>query len=346
MRQYSAPADFGSWAYPRGLFLYGEYLVYQRTKNPAYLSFVKGWVDSHLDSDNHLKNKLDSLDSMLAGNLLVVLYRETKDERYHTAATQIRERLNTYPRTHEGAFWHADNASRQWQTWLDGIYMSMPLLVRYGETFNDSQYANDEATKQFDLYQKHVNDAKTGLLYHAYDESGQQPWADPVTHHSSQFWCRAIGWYGMALVDVLEILPKNHPRRPEMIGLVKQLARAYAKFQDPQSGLWFEVVDRGDLPDNWLETSSSSMYTYMISRAVERGYIDKEYQKVADKGYRGVLASITRNPDGTISMPNICEGTNVGDLDFYLGRARHTNDLHGLGAFIIMNEQMRKTKKK
>jgi unsaturated rhamnogalacturonyl hydrolase len=346
MRQYSAPADFGSWAYPRGLFLYGEYLVYKRTNNPAYLSFIKGWVDSHLDSDNHLKNKVDSLDSMLAGNLLIALYSETKDERYHTAATQIRERLNTYPRTHEGAFWHADNASRQWQTWLDGIYMSMPLLVRYGETFNDREYANDEATKQFELYQKHVNDAKTGLLYHAYDESGQQPWADPVSHHSSQFWGRAIGWYGMALVDVLEILPKDHPRRPQLIALVKQLAKAYARFQDPQSGLWFEVVDRGDLPDNWLETSSSSMYTYMISRAVDRGYIGKEYQKVADKGYRGVLASITRNADGTISMPNICEGTNVGDLAFYLARARHTNDLHGLGAFIIMNEEMRKSEKR
>ena len=342
MRQFNSPADFGSWAYPRGLFLWGEYLVYKRTNNPAYLNFIKGWVDSHLDSDGHLKPKLDSLDSMLSGNLLIALFRETKDERYHTAATQIRERLNTYPRTHEGAFWHADNPSRAWQTWLDGIYMSMPLLVRYGETFNDSQYANDEATKQFDLYQKHVNDPKTGLLYHAYDESGQQPWADPVTHHSSQFWCRAIGWYGMALVDVLEILPKNHPRRPELIGLVKQLAKAYQRFQDPQSGLWFEVVDRGDLADNWLETSSSAMYTYMLSRAVERGYIGKEYQKVADKGYRGVLASIARNPDGTISMPNICEGTNVGDLEFYLNRARHTNDLHGIGAFIIMNEQLRK----
>jgi unsaturated rhamnogalacturonyl hydrolase len=343
MRQFRSPEDFGSWAYPRGLFLYGEYLVYKRTGNPAYLQFIKGWVDSHLDGEGNLKHKVDNLDSMLAGNLFIMLYRETKDERYHHAAAGIRERLNTYPRTHEGAFWHA--TTRPWQTWLDGIYMSMPLLVRYGELFNDSQYANDEATRQFILYEKHVNDAATGLLYHAYDESGQQPWADPVTHHSPEFWCRAIGWYGMALVDVLEILPHDHPQRPQLIALVQQLAKAYKRFQDPESGLWFEVVNRGDLPDNWLETSSSSMYTYMISRAVERGYIDKEYEQVAEKGYRGVLASITRNTDGSIEMPNICEGTNVGDLAFYLTRARHTNDLHGLGAFIIMNEQLRKTDK-
>jgi unsaturated rhamnogalacturonyl hydrolase len=125
------------------------------------------------------------------------------------------------------------------------------------------------------------------------------------------------------------------------VALVQQLVKAYAKYQDPETGLWFEVVNRGDLSDNWLETSSSSMYTYTISRAVERGYVSRDYDRNAQKGYRGVLASITRNPDGTIAMPNICEGTNVGDLAFYLGRARHTNDLHGLGAFIIMNEQMR-----
>ena len=339
MREFRTPADFGSWAYPRGLFLYAEYLVYKRTGDRAYLDFIKGWADSHIDADGNLKHNLDSLDSMLAGNLFIVLYRETKDEHYRHAAASIRERLNTYPRTKEGAFWHA--TSRQWQTWLDGIFMSMPLLARYGQQFNDSQYANDEVTKQVLLYAKHLNDPPSGLMYHAYDESGQQLWADPTTHHSAEFWCRAIGWYGMALVDVLDIIPQDHPQRAQLVELVQQLVKAYAKYQDPETGLWFEVVNRGDLPDNWLETSSSSMYTYTISRAVDRGYVGKEYEKYAQKGYRGVLASITRNPDGTIAMPNICEGTNVGDLAFYLARSRNTNDLHGLGAFIIMNEQMR-----
>src|SRR5207248_445952 len=115
---------------------------------------------------SRLKHGLDNLDSMMAGNLFVILYRETKDDRYKRAATQIRERFDTYPRTKEGAFWHG--STRQWQTWLDGIFMSMPLLVRYGQTFNDSQYADDEATKQILLYAKHQNDPKTGLMFHAY----------------------------------------------------------------------------------------------------------------------------------------------------------------------------------
>ena len=338
---YQNPADFGAWAYPRGLFLYGEYLVYKRTGNPRYLNFIKGWADSQLDSAGNYTRKIDSLDAMESANLFVLLYRETKDERYQRAAAAFRERFNTYPRTKDGAFWHG--TGRPWQTWLDGTFMSLPLLVRYGQTFNDSQYANDEAAKQFILYAKHSSDSATGLMYHAYDESGEQKWADPVMHRSSQFWGRAMGWYGVALVDVLDSIPQDHPQRPELIALVQQLVKAYTRFQDPQTGLWYEVVDRGDLPENWLETSSSAMYTYTISKAVERGYVGKEYEKAAQKGYRGVLASITRNPDGTISMPNICEGTNVGDLDFYLKRARHTNDLHGVGAFLIMNEQMRKS---
>jgi len=338
---YHNPADFGPWSYQRGLFLYGEYLVYKRTANPAYREFIKAWVDSYLDADGKLNHGLDNLDSMMAGNLFIILYRETKDDRYKRAATQIRERFDTYPRTKDGAFWHG--SARQWQTWLDGIFMSMPLLVRYGQTFNDSEYANNEAAKQILLYAKHSNDPKTGLMYHAYDESGQQPWADPATHHSPEFWGRAMGWYGVATVDILDMMPQDHPQRAQLVAQLRQLVKAYAKYQDPQTGLWFEVVNRGDLADNWLETSSSAMYTYTISRAVERGYVSKDFDKFAQKGYRGVLASITRNPDGTIVMPNICEGTNVGDLDFYLGRARRTNDLHGLGAFLIMNEHMRKS---
>src|SRR6185437_8080870 len=147
--------------------------------------------------------------------------------------------------------------------------MSMPLLVRYGETFNDSQYANDEATKQFDLYQKHVNDPATGLLWHAYDESGQQPWADPKTHHSAEHWARAIGWYAMTLINVLDVIPKNPPHRDELIKILQQLATAFERYQDKNTGLWYQVVDKGSVPGNWLETSASRMYTYALWMGVK-----------------------------------------------------------------------------
>jgi unsaturated rhamnogalacturonyl hydrolase len=205
--------------------------------------------------------------------------------------------------------------------------------------FGDSQYGNDEAAKQLLIYASHLNDPKTGLMFHAYDESGASTWADPVTHHSAEFWCRAMGWFGMTLVEVLETLPKNHPKRAQLISQVKQLVKAWANYQDKKTGLWYQVVDKGQMPDNWLETSSSSMYSYVTAMAVERGYVARSYMNVAKKGYNGVLTKISKGPDGLTNITDICEGTNVSDLAYYFARKRNTNDFHGLGAFLIMNEK-------
>jgi mannose-6-phosphate isomerase-like protein (cupin superfamily) len=245
--------------------------------------------------------------------------------------------LNTYPRTEDGGFWHAAGASRQHQLWGDGVFMSIPFLVRYGRLFGDVAYADDEAAKQLIVYASHLHSPE-GLLYHAYDESGAAPWADPATHHSAEFWCRAMGWFGMTLIDVLDVLPASDPKRPQLISILQDLVRGLTKYQDSQTGLWYQVVDKGSTPGNWLETSSSSMFSYVISVAASKGYVDRKYDAVARKGYRGVLTTITLAPDGLTNISDICEGTNVGDLAFYLARKRNANDFHGLGAFLIMNE--------
>jgi unsaturated rhamnogalacturonyl hydrolase len=333
------PAQLGGWGYQVALYLYGMYLVYQRTGEKILLAYIQGWVDKHVDESGIIDRKITALDYMLPGNLLLILYKETEKQKYRVAAQTIRTTFDTYPRTEDGGFWHA--LSRQHQLWLDGMYMSMPFLVRYGAAFDESRYTLDEAAKQLLIYASHLNDPSTGLMFHAYDESGTQPWADKSTHHSGIFWCRAIGWFGMALVDVLEIMPKNHPRREDLIKQVRQLASAYEKFQDPTTGLWYEVVNRGELPENWHETSSSCMYTYMLSRGVQRGYLPKHFSAVADKGYKGVLSQLSLDDRGKAHIANICEGTNVGDLAFYLARPHSSDDFHGLGAFLIMNEQLR-----
>ena len=343
LKRYPTADSLKGWGYAKSLYLYGVYLVYLRTKDKRYLAHIKDWVDLHVDETGTINRPINALDYMLPGNLLLILYRETKQEKYKLAAAHIRRTFDTYPRTHDGGFWHADTKSREWQLWADGVFMSLPFLVRYGQMFNDLAYANDEATKQLLIYASHLSDPQTGLLFHAYDESGTQAWADPVTHHSHYFWCRAIGWYAMALIEVLDILPANHPNRPKLIALVQQLVKAFARFQDKQTGLWYQVVDKGDVAENWLETSSSSMYTYAIWLAVKRGYVNKSYRDVARKGYKGVLTKLSTGPDGLTNLIDICEGTNVGDLAYYFARKRNENDFHGLGAFLIMNEQLRTT---
>ncbi|HKE56365.1 MAG TPA: glycoside hydrolase family 88 protein [Pyrinomonadaceae bacterium] len=349
MKRLPTVKDLGVWNYPRGLYLYGQYLVYRRTHDPRYLQYLKEWVDSHVDANGVVTNtaadgkvnevKFESLDNMLPGNLLLLLYKETKEQKYKLAAERIRKRFDTYPRTKDGGFWHATNKTREWQLWGDGVFMSMPFLIRYGKIFGDAKYTNDEASNQLLIYASHLNDPKTGLMFHAYDESGQSTWADPVTKHSAEIWCRAMGWFGMTLIEVLELLPKDHPKRPQLIAQVKQLVTAWAKYQDQKTGLWYQIVDKGQDPANWLETSSSSMYSYVIAMAAQRGYVDKSYLNVARKGYNGVLNKISLGSDGLTNLIDICEGTNVADLSYYFGRKRLTNDLHGLGAFLIMNEK-------
>ncbi|MFI1068392.1 glycoside hydrolase family 105 protein [Streptomyces puniciscabiei] len=339
MARYT-PATIGGWSYPVGLYLYGQYLVYRRTHDPRLLAYIKAYVDRFVRGDGTIDQSFDSLDSMQAGRLLVILHHETGQDRYRKAALRIRDRLNSYPRTSDGGFWHADTSSRAHQLWADGAYMVNPFLVEYGREFRDSAYTNDEAARQLSVYGGHLQVAD-GLLRHAYDESKSASWADPATGLAPEHWCRAVGWYAMALVNVLDAIPADQVRRPQLLGSLRTLASALEKYQDPASGRWFQVMDKGSRPDDWTETSCSSMFAYALSRGVQQGYLDPHFNAVARRGYQGVLARLSVGADGRTNLADISVGTNVGDYAYYVGRPRATNDFHGLGAFLIMNEQLR-----
>lgn len=344
IKDHPTPASLGKWGYTAGLTLYAMEEVYRRTHDARYLRYIRAWADAHVSSEGKIDNPINTLDDMLPGLLMLSLYRDTGESRYKIAAQTIRKRYDSYPRTQDGGFWHGTNAEYQHQLWLDGMYMSMPFLVHYGEVFGNRKYAYREAAKQLLIYARHLNDPKTGLLYHAYDESGMQPWAEPRSRHSSFFWARSIGWYGMALVEVLETMPKSDPARARLVALVRQLVGAFQRFQDSRTGLWYNVVDKSEQPGNWLETSASAMYIYIVSKSVERGYVSSKYSRVACRGYRGILMQLSTEPDGNVSISNICAGTVVGELPYYLKRPRNTNDIHGIGPFLLMNEQMRRAR--
>jgi len=326
------------WQYALGLYLYAQYQVYRRTGDERYLKYIQVWTDRFVAEDGGMyPETFDSLDYMMPGRVLNVLHRETGDERYEIAARTIRARLDDYPRTSDGGLWHA--VSYHHQLWADGAFMVAPFLAEFGREFDDAEYTDEESGKQLVVYASHLQQGN-GLLKHAYDESRQMVWADPDTGLAPESWCRAVGWFGLATIDVLEVLPEDHARRPELLQILGDLVAGYAEFQDPDSGLWFEVVDRGDMENNWTETSCSSMYTYTVSRAVEQGWVDADYQDVADRGYAGVLGRISIGEDGLTRLTDIVVGTNVGDYRYYVDRTRAVNDFHGLGAFLLMNEQM------
>jgi unsaturated rhamnogalacturonyl hydrolase len=338
------------WGYWNGFTLSAIYRVYLRTQNASYLQFIKSWADAVVDASGNVTTTITSLDLVQPGLVLMLLYENTQTAKYQVGPKAIRTYLNTYPTTADGGFWHMTKGTSASSTlgvdqlWLDGTYMSTPFLMKYGTLFNDLANSSDLVAGQLTVYASHLKDSATGLLYHAYDEKGTATWADPVTHHSPEFWGRSMGWFGMALVDDLDTIPADHPQRDALLTLLKDLIAGLAKYQDASTGLWYQVVNKGTVAGNWLETSCSSMYTYIISKAVEKGYVDSTYLDVANKGYQGVLTQISLGTDGvTTSLKNICVGTDVGDYAYYIARQKATNDLHGLGAFLIMSEQMIKT---
>jgi len=331
---------FGNYSYYNSLYMIGQYMVFVRTGDDAYLKYVQAWADSHINENGIPDHELTGLDYIQPGNLMLLLYAQTGEKRYKLAAETIHQRFATYPRTTDGGFWHSSiEENKVHALWLDGTYMAIPFLLRYAKLFGGKQAAYDEAAKQLILDHQHNGSTQSGLLYHAYDERGLAAWADPVSHHSSVFWGRAVGWYGMALVDTLDSLPQDHPQRSELLGITQHLVESLAACQDVATGLWFQILDKPTLPGNWLETSSSSMFTYLIDISVKRGFVDLRFKSNAARGRAGVLTQLTFSPNGGVDIHNICAGTDVGEVPYYLSRPRNTNDPHGLGAFLLMNEE-------
>lgn len=320
------------WHYHQGVFLYGMQKVWEKTGRQEYFEYMKAYVDSLVDSQGNFLFARDELDSLQTGILLFPLYKVTKDARYLIAARKLKTLFGTLNQTKEGGYWHKDSCPHQ--MWLDGLFMEGPFALLYAQWFAEPEL-EEMVLHQEKLMRSHMKDEKTGLLFHAWDESRQQRWADPETGCSPEFWGRSLGWYGTALVDILDLLPSDHPGRSELIQSLQELIRGLVLFQDRQTGLWYQVVDKGEQPDNWLESSCSSLFVYFIAKAITRGYIDESYLESAKKGYQGLLDHMIVSDEKGWKMKEICIGTSAGDYDHYVGRPTSNNDLHGVGAFIL-----------
>ncbi|MEN3325602.1 MAG: unsaturated rhamnogalacturonyl hydrolase [Acidobacteriota bacterium] len=231
--------------------------------------------------------------------------------------------------------------------WLDGLFMGEPFYADYASTFKEDA-AFDDIAKQFILMERHSRDDKSGLLYHGWDESKQQRWANPTTGRSPNFWGRAMGWYAMALVETLDYFPQKHPQRAELIAILNRLARATAKYQDARSGLWWQVLDKGQAKGNYLESSAACMFVYALAKGVRNGYLPASYMKTANDGYRGIQKEFVKydasghfNLAGTVSVAGL--GGNPyrdGSYEYYISEKVVTNDPKGIGAFLLAATEM------
>jgi unsaturated rhamnogalacturonyl hydrolase len=337
------------WDYKIGLLMTSFEKLYKKTNNPVYADYIKGYAETVINSSGEILNyKLEdyNIDNINAGKMLFDLYSRTKDNRYLTALQTLRKQLETHPRTNSGGFWH--KKIYPYQMWLDGLYMGAPFYAQYTATFDKGKDLDDVA-KQFEQVHLHTIDKKTGLLFHAWDESKQMPWANKETGTSPNFWSRSIGWYMMALVDVLDYMPKEHPKRKELIGYLNEISTAVAKYQDT-SGLWFQVTDAGKKEGNYLEASGSEMFVYAFAKGVNKGYLPEKYKKLALKGFDGIVKNLIKvDEDGEIHITQVCASAGLGgnpyrdgSYEYYIKEKIKIDNSHGLGPFILAAVELEK----
>ena len=342
------PGRNEKWSYDQGVVLKGMEGLWLNTADGRYFRFIQQSIDRFVRDDGTIRTyEIDeyNIDHINNGRILLLLYNVTGQEKYRKAAALLREQLKTHPRTSDGGFWH--KKIYPYQMWLDGLYMGEPFYAEYAAIFHDHA-AFDDIAKQFVLMELHSRDEKTGLLYHAWDESRKQRWSDPNTGRSPNFWGRAMGWYAMALVDTLDYFPQDHPKRNDLIAILKRLAVAVQRYQEPKSGLWYEVLDKGNAKGNYLEASVSCMFSYALAKGVRKGYLPAANLGVAQKGYTGIVKRFIKtdpggqmNLEGTVSVGGL--GGNPyrdGSYEYYLSEKVVTNDPKGVGAFLMASNEM------
>ncbi|MBK1878369.1 glycoside hydrolase family 88 protein [Pelagicoccus mobilis] len=336
------------WTYTTGLISKAVYDLAEPTGTPEYADWAKGVISSFIEEDGTIKTYKISdynIDKINSGKMLLQMHAETGEDRYQRAAAILRNQLEEHPRTRNGAFWHKKRYP--WQVWLDGVYMGIPFLVGYEEAYGDKEHL-DEAINEFLVCEQELRDSKTGLYWHAWDEAKEQIWADPETGRSEYFWGRGLGWYSMAIVDTLDYA-KDHPKASrELKRLLVDLAEALKKSQDPETGVWYQIMDMPNEPGNYKESSASCMFTYMIAKGVNEGWLDESYREVAQKAFSGILKLFVRpHADGTSSLDHICRVAGLGygrdgSYKYYMSEPVAANDPKGIGPFLMAGFQISK----
>jgi unsaturated rhamnogalacturonyl hydrolase len=343
----AAPGSPWIWNYELGTLLEGMDSVWLNSADPSYFNYIQKSVDALLAPDGSiptLKPEEHQLDNVLLGRQLLLLYRVTRNQRYLTAATFLTDQLAQQPREPSGGYWHKQRYPNQ--MWLDGLYMAEPFRAEYASI---SHHPEDFAdiTHQFVLMEQHARDPKTGLLYNGWDESKQERWANKRTGDSAEFWARGMGWYMMALVDTLDYYPANDPGRAQLLAILRRVAAAVARFQDPSTGLWFDVLNKPNEKGNYLESSAACMFVYAFAKSVRPGYLPQSYSANAARGYKGILAHFVKVDDKDFSLSDTVKASGLGGSPYrdstyayYISEKVATNDAKGVGAFLLASSEM------
>ena len=341
------------WSYDMGVVLKGFEGLWMNTGDVKYYNAILQKMDYFVKDDGSIKGyekEEYNIDHVNNGKLVLLLYRITGKEKYKKAADLLRSQLATHPRTNEGGFWHKKVYTNQ--MWLDGLYMGEPFYAEYAMLFHEDTAFNDIAN-QFIWMEKHARDPKTGLLYHAWDESKEQQWANKTTGTSPLFWARAMGWYADALVDVLDYFPATHPKRKALIDILNHLVNAVEKQQDKATGLWYDIMNYNGpgKEKNYFEASASSQFVYAIAKGVRKGYLPAAKMAIAKKGYDGLVKQFIKEENGQTNLHGTVKVSGLGgkpyrdgSFTYYMSEPVIVNDPKGMGAFLLASNEIEMAK--
>jgi unsaturated rhamnogalacturonyl hydrolase len=338
----------GAWGYEEGVVLDGMAAEWHATADGEDFKYVKDAVDKYVTEDGTIigyKAEGHTLDDIELGRAVMLVYRVTQQPRYYKAARFLHEQLALQPRTASGGYWHKQIYPNQ--MWLDGAYMAEPFRAAYAATFQEPGDFDDIA-KQLLLMDEYMRDPQTGLLKHGWDESKTMAWADKKTGLSPEVWGRAMGWYAMALVDVLDWFPVDHPQRGALIAALQRTMTAVIRYQDGATGLWWQVMDQGGRAGNYAEASASCMFVYALAKGVRMGYLPQSDEASAKRGWEGIQRQfVTTSADGLMVLSGTVKvgglgGTpyRSGSYAYYVGEKTQVNDAKGVGAFLLAGSEM------
>ena len=331
-----------NWNYIDGCMITALLSFAEITGDSAYFDFSESFIDSFIADDGSIRTyQMDkfSLDDVNEGRVLFELYQKTGKEKYRLAADLLREHLRKQPRTHEGSFWH--KAIYPDQVWLDGIYMAQPFSALYEKNFGTGDYS--DIIRQIETVRRRMFSEEKKLYFHGYDASRSVFWADPETGCSSNFWLRAIGWYSVALADLIGIIPEGDGRSA-LAGILAELMESVRGYADPETGMYYQVVDQGPRAGNYLETSGSSMIAYAMLKGARLGVLDPSFADMGVKTFHGIMDRYLSFTDGGLNLGGIClvaglgpanDRRRDGSYEYYISEPVVQNDAKGVAPFLL-----------
>ena len=338
-----------NWNYIDGCMLTALLELSAITGKSLYGEFVEHFVDAFVNEDGSIRTYSEdghALDDINEGRVLFPLYLDTAKEKYRKACDFLHECLLRQPRTSEGSYWHKQIYPNQ--VWLDGLYMAQPFAALYEKHFGNGDYS--DILHQIEIVHEHMRDQNTGLYYHGYDASRSAFWCDRKTGLSQNFWLRAIGWFSVALVDLIEILPDGEAGK--QIGYIfSELMESISAFSDHESGMYYQLVDKADLEGNYLESSGSSMIAYAMLKGRRLGILSDKFAALGHKTFDGIMKKCLSFENGELNLGNICLVAGLGPENnrrrdgssaYYLSEPVVHNDAKGVAPFLLCYTEIKR----